>query len=90
MPAADRRRSETDTRPMLDPREGRGDVVLGLTGAGDGVVVPGETADGFRCGREEEVEDERDGGSELRSGDMVIKMEEKAVIEVVSFEKSEL
>lgn len=72
MPAADRRRSETDTRPMLDPRDGRGDVVLGLAGAG--VVVPGETAGGFRCGREDEVEDERDGGRELRSGDMVIRM----------------
>jgi hypothetical protein len=75
---------------MLDPREGRGDVVLGWTGAGEGVVVPGEMADGFRCGREDEVEDERDGGRELRSGDMVMRAEEKAVVEVVSFEKLEL
>jgi hypothetical protein len=75
---------------MLDPREGRRGVVLGLTGAGEGVVVPGETADGFRYGREDEVEDERDGGRELRSGDMVIRAGEKAVIEVVSFEKLEL
>jgi hypothetical protein len=47
-------------------------------------------ADGFRCGREDEVEDERDGGRELRSGDMVMRAEEKAVVEVVSFEKLEL
>jgi hypothetical protein len=63
---------------MLDPREGRGEVVLGLTGAA-GVVVPGETAERFRCGRDDEVEDERDGGRELRSGGMVIKMEERAM-----------
>ena len=44
---------------MLDPREGRGEV------------VPGETADGFRSGREDEVEEERDGGSEFKSGDML-------------------
>ena len=71
IPAADRRRSETDTRPMLDPREGRGEVVPTLTGAGEGVVVPGETADGLRSGREDEVEEERDGGSEFKSGDML-------------------
>lgn len=75
MPALDLRLSETDTRPMLDPREGRGEVVLGLTGAaGEGVVVPGETAGWFRCGREDEVEDERDGGREFRSGGMVNEM----------------
>lgn len=56
---------------MLDPREGRGEVVPALTGAGEGVVVPGETADGLRRGREDEVEEERDGGSEFKSGDMV-------------------
>jgi hypothetical protein len=58
---------------MLDPCEGRGELELGLT-AGEGVVVPGETADGFRCGKEDEVEDERDGGSEFRSGGMMIDM----------------
>ncbi len=56
---------------MLDPREGRGEVVPALTGAGEGVVVPGETADGLRSGREDEVEEERDGGSEFKSGDML-------------------
>lgn len=45
MPAADRRRSETDSRPALDPREGRGEVVLGFIGAG---AVPGEVVGGLR------------------------------------------
>ena len=62
---------------MLDPREGRGEVVLGLTEAGEGVVVPGETAGGFRCGREDEVEDEREGGSEFKSGGMMIDYDEE-------------
>lgn len=65
MPAADRRRSDTDSRPMLEPREGLGEAVFGFTGAGP---VPG--AGIFRCGIEEEVEDERDGGREFRSGDI--------------------
>lgn len=84
-PAAERRRSETDSRPMLDPREGRGEVVPGLAGAG--VVVPGETADGLRRGSEDEVDDERDGGSEFRSGDMVNRTEEKAMFKVSSFKE---
>lgn len=41
IPAAERRRSETDNRPMLDPREGREEVVLGLPGA---ELIPGEDA----------------------------------------------
>lgn len=69
MLAADLRLSETDSRPILEPREGRVDVVLGFTGAGvvPG-VVPGETEGGLRCGRDEEEDDERDGGRELISG----------------------
>lgn len=65
MPTADRRRSETDNRPMLDPREGRGEVVLGLTGAGP---VPGDVGGMLRRGKEEEVDEERDGGREFKSG----------------------
>lgn len=69
MPAAERRRSETDNRPMLDPRDGRGEVVVGFTGAG---TVPGEGGT-LRCGSDEEVEEDRDGGREFRSGDMMSK-----------------
>jgi hypothetical protein len=65
MPAADRRRSDTDSRFMLEPREGLGDALFGFTGADP---VPG--ADMLRCGIEEEVDDERDGGREFRSGDI--------------------
>jgi hypothetical protein len=67
IPAADRRRSETDNRPMLDPRDGRGEVVVGLTGAG---TVPGEGGT-LRCGSDEDDEGDRDGGREFKSGDMV-------------------
>lgn len=69
MPAAERRRSETDKRPMLEPRDGRGEVVLGFAGPRIG---PGEVGGKARCGREE-VEEERDGGREFRSGDMMVK-----------------
>lgn len=69
MPAADRRLSETDNRPMLDPRDGRGEVVLGFT---DAWTVPGEGGI-LRCGRDEDDEEDRDGGREFRSGDMVNK-----------------
>lgn len=64
-PAADRRRSDTDNRPMLDPREGLGDVVVAVTGG-----AFGEAEGMTRYGIEEEVEEERDGGRELRSGDI--------------------
>lgn len=65
MPAADRRRSDTDRRPILEPRDGLGEAVLGFTGTG---TVAG--AGILRCGTEDEVEDERDGGREFRSGDI--------------------
>lgn len=48
---------------MLEPREGLGEAVFVFTGTGP---VPG--AGILRCGIEEEVEDERDGGREFRSG----------------------
>jgi hypothetical protein len=48
---------------MLEPREGLGEA-FGLTGVGP---VPG--ADILR-GMEEDVEEERDGGREFRSGDI--------------------
>lgn len=76
IPAADRRRSETDTRPMLDPREGRGEV------------VPGETADGLRRGREDEVEEERDGGSEFKSGDMLNSTMKRTMFKGSSFKET--
>ena len=60
MPAVDRRRSDTDSRPMLEPREGLAEAF----GVGP---VPG--ADILR-GMEEDVEEERDGGREFRSGDI--------------------
>ena len=77
---------------MLDPRDGRGEVApaLTLTGAGEGVVVPGETADGFRRGREEEVEEERDGGSEFRSGDMVSSTEKRRMFKRTAFKEQPL
>lgn len=53
---------------MLDPREGRGEVVLGLTPA---EAVPGEAGGILRRGRDDEVDEDRDGGSELRSGAIV-------------------
>lgn len=65
MPAADRRRSDTDNRPMLDPREGLGDVVAAMAGG-----AFGEAEGMLRYGIEEEIEEERDGGRELRSGDI--------------------
>jgi hypothetical protein len=64
MPAADRRRSDTDRRPILEPREGLGEA-LGFAGAPDPDV-----AGILRDGIEDEIEEERDGGSELRSGDI--------------------
>lgn len=69
MPAVERRRSETDKRLMLEPRGGRGEVVLGFAGAG---IDPGEVGGKVRCGREE-IEEERDGGREFKSGDMMVK-----------------
>jgi hypothetical protein len=59
-PALDLRRSETDSRPMLEPRDCLGEA-LGFAGAPD----PG-VADIVR----DEIEVERDGGRELRSGDI--------------------
>lgn len=50
---------------MLKPRDGLGEAVLGFTGIG---TVAG--AGILRCGTEDEVEDERDGGREFRSGDI--------------------
>jgi hypothetical protein len=50
---------------MLDPREGLGDVVVAVTGG-----AFGEAEGMARYGIEEEVEEERDGGRELRSGDI--------------------
>lgn len=64
IPAVDRR-SDTDSRPMLEPRDGLGETVFGFTGTGP---VPGAAI--LRCGMEEEVEEERDGGREFRSGDI--------------------
>lgn len=55
---------------MLDPREGREDVVLGFTDAG---TVPGEGGGWLLCDRDED-EGDRDGGRELRSGHMVKKV----------------
>jgi hypothetical protein len=78
IPAADRRLSETDNRPMLDPRDGLGEAVLGFTGAG---TVPGEGGT-LRCGRDEDDEDDRDGGREFRSGDMVKEEAEFAIVRV--------
>lgn len=51
---------------MLEPREGRGEVVLGFMGVW---MVPGEGGGWFR-GERDEDEGDREGGSELRSGDM--------------------
>lgn len=69
IPAADdRRRSETDNRPMLGPRGGHGEAALVLTPA---VAVAGDAGGILRRGREDEVEEDRDGGSEFRSGAMV-------------------
>lgn len=66
IPATDRRRSDTDRRPMLEPREGLGEA-LGFPGA------PLAGAAGiFRAWTEEEIEDERDGGREFRSGDIFV------------------
>lgn len=62
----ERRRSDTDSRPtMLEPREVLGEAVLGFTGVGPPVV-----AGILRCGMED-IEDERDGGREFKSGDML-------------------
>lgn len=53
---------------MLDPREGRGELMLGLTPA---EAVPGEAGGILRRGRDDEVDEDRDAGSELRSGAIV-------------------
>lgn len=69
IPAADdRRRSEIDNRPMLGLRGGHGEAVLVLTPV---VAVAGDAGGILRRGREDEVDDDRDGGSEFRSGAMV-------------------
>lgn len=65
IPAADRRRSDTDKRPMLEPREGLGEV-LGFAGT----PLPGAAAM-LRAWAEDEIEDERDGGREFKSGDIL-------------------
>jgi len=54
---------------MLDPRDGRGEVVVGFTGAG---TVPGEVGI-LPCGRDEDDEEDREGRREFKSGDMVKK-----------------
>lgn len=53
---------------MLDPREGRGEVVPGVMPA---ETVPAETGGILRRGKEDELDGDRDGGSELRSGAIV-------------------
>lgn len=69
IPAADRRRSDTDTRPMLDPRDGRGELLV-LTEVG---AAPGEMGWGrLRWGRVDEEDEEREGGSEFKSGGILL------------------
>lgn len=68
-PAVDRRRSETDNRPtMLEPRDVLGEAVFGFVDAGPFPVAAGI----LRCASEDETDDERDGGREFRSGDMIL------------------
>lgn len=57
---ADRCLSDMDSRPKLEPRDGRGEV--GFTAG-----VAGEAEEMLRVGMEDE-EDERDGDRELISG----------------------
>lgn len=66
IPAADLRRSDTDKRPMLEPRDGLGEA-LGFAGA------PLAGAVGIlRAWTEDDIEEEREGGREFRSGDIFI------------------